>query len=324
MAGRRTNVLWGLLPLIAALALLVNSLGLLPEGLQDLLNRSWPALLVVTGLAFLLRDRVPVSGLLSILVGMALVGGVTFYAYSSRATQQRSDQQFPIEQPIEDDVTLLAVNVNTLSTDVEIRAGTDPQMLTGEFIGSTESEIRMDFENRGDGTAEFTLTESQSNQFPMLEAVGRGTLRLTLPPEVAVALAFTGQDAQATFNLNDVSLERLSFTLQEGDALVTFPDYAPRSPNAQDEPGELAVLNGSIIVFVPGNVAARLELNRGGNNIRPEFDDAYILIDDGADGTLEKRNIEEDDIPLFYEITAPRGQIELQVISTDADENENG
>lgn len=299
--------------LAVALIFFVITLDLLPNGLEDLMTRAWPAILIILGLSFLLRGRVAISGLISIVVSLGLVAGVALVAYSSRATQFRDDQQLTISQPIEDDITLLAVNVDTLSTDVEILAGTQNDVITGEFVGSAESDIILTYEAFADGRAEFTLLEQQSGQFPMLEAVGRGTLRLELPPQIGLAIAFTGQEAETTFNLNDTELERLSFTLESGDVLVTLPDHEPRSPNAQDDPGELVVENGDIVIIVPEGVAARLELNRGGNNIRPIFDERYILIDDGADGTIEKRDVDEGDVPLFYEITAPGGQITLQV-----------
>ncbi|GAB4523549.1 MAG: hypothetical protein OHK0046_37360 [Anaerolineae bacterium] len=306
-------MLWGVLLMAVAALMLLR--GTLPDGLGDIATRAWPALLVMIGLAFLLRGRVPLSDSLALVLSVALVGGVAFAAYSTRAAQQRDDQQLTISQEIDNAVTLLAVNVNTLNTDVEIISTPEDAIIGGQFVGSTESDIQIDYIERDDGGAEFTLTETQSEQFPMLDAVGRGTLRLELPRDVAVVIAFRGEDGDATLNLSDLNVERLGFTLASGDALITFPEYEPRSPNALEEPGQLVVENGDIVLFVPETAAARLELNRG--STRPEFDDSYVLIDDGADGTLEKRTINDDDIPLYYEVTAPRGVIELQVRASE-------
>lgn len=315
-AKRRKNLLFGLLPVVVAVVLLLGQLQTLPDGLQDLIIRAWPALLVTVGLALLLRGRGFLGQFAAVVVSVVLVVGIAVTAYSSRVTQERDDQQLTIEQEIDEDVLLLAVNISTLNTDVEvIRAAQGAEdRITGEFIGSTESLITLDYDDISQETiATFTLEETQADQFPLLEAVGRGTLRLELPPDVPLVLAFVGDDGDVTFNMNALELERLNIDLQSGNALVTLPAYEPLSPGVQGRPGELSVRNGDITIIVPSEVAARLELNRGGNDIRPEFPQSYILIDDGADGTLEKRNIEDDDIVLDYEVTAPGGTIELAV-----------
>jgi hypothetical protein len=286
-----------------------------PAGVSDILARALPALLILAGLSLLLPGRIPLGNLVALILTVALVGGVTMVAYSSRETQQREDQQLPIEQAIDSSVTLLAVNVSTLDADVEIfRSENAEKIIAGEFVGSTESHISITYNEQGDGSAEFTLNEEKSADFPLLEAVGRGRLRLEIPADVGVALAFAGENGNVTLNMSDLSLERLNIELDSGNAVVTLPEYQPLSPNAAERPGQLIVNNGTITLFVPATVSATLELNRGGNNIRPEFDPSYILIDDGADGTLEKREVGEDEIQLFYEITAPRGLITLQSV----------
>ncbi len=307
----RRNLLWGIVPVLVAAFWLLR--GGLPPGLEDLVTRAWPALLVLAGLSLLLRGRVPLADLAAVALSVGLVAGLAFTAYSSRASQQRDDQQLPIQQDISAGITLLAVNVTTLNTQVEVIGTGADGVISGQFTGSSQHTLTLDFVEREDGIAEFTVTESDSGQFPLLEAVGRGTLRLELPPDVALVVAFNGREGNATFNLNTLALERLSIDLQRGDALITLPAYAPVSPNPQESPGQFIVREGNITVFLPENVAARLELNRAGNNIRPQFDERYILIDDGADGTLEKRNAGDDDIPLYYEITAPRGVIGLEI-----------
>jgi hypothetical protein len=315
---RRTSVLWGVILAAMALVLLLRALEVFPAGMQDILARSWPVLLVLAGLALLLPGRVPLGGLAALALSVALVGGVVTVAYSTRAGQFRDDQQQPLSQPVGAAITLVAVNIDLLATDIELqRAAGDGREIGGQFTGSLGSEIVIEYEERADGIGEFTLREEQPDQFPGLEAVGRGRLLLELPADVAVALALRGEDGTATFNMSDLRLERFSAELERGDVLITLPEYQPLSPTAIDEPGQIATREGNVTLFVPRRLAARLELNRGGNDIRPLFDPSYILIDDGADGTLEKRAIGADDIEVYYEITAPRGQIRLEV-SPDA------
>lgn len=312
---QRRNLLFGVIPVVVAGFLLLQAVDYIPSGINDLITRAWPVLLVLLGLSWLLRDRGAIGSLLAVILSAVLVGGVTFAAYSSRATQPRTDQQQPVAQDISGRITLLAVNVEVRDTDIEI-ISRDDNRITGEFVGSTSSEIGVEYVEQEDGTAEFRLVEHKPEQFPLLEAVGRGTLRLELPADLATAVAIAADNSSATLNLSDLALERLNLAVQSGDVLVTLPDYSPRSPSAAEQPGTLASNNGDITIFVPPTVSARLELNRGGNDTRPQFDASYILIDDGADGTLEKRNFLDTDTPLYYEVTAPRGIIRLEISST--------
>ena len=52
---RRTNLLWGVVLFAASLTLLLHALGQIPVGIYDIINRSWPALLVLAGLSIVLR-----------------------------------------------------------------------------------------------------------------------------------------------------------------------------------------------------------------------------------------------------------------------------
>lgn len=55
---RRTNLLFGMVVLAAAIIFLLRALDVFPPGIADLINRSWPVLLVLFGFGIFLRDRV--------------------------------------------------------------------------------------------------------------------------------------------------------------------------------------------------------------------------------------------------------------------------
>lgn len=309
---RRMGVLVGLAAVLVAAALLLRALGTIPAGLDDVLGRAWPGLLILLGLGLLLPERLPLASVIVLGVSGALIAGVAFVAYTSRASQTRDDQRVPIDQAIGPDITLLVINVRVLDTDIDVLSS-GGRRIGGEFAGGYASQIDLSYSEADDARAEFTLAEVKPDQLPRLEAVGRGTLRLEVPEDVAVALVIDGQDGMATLNLSTLALERLVMSLNRGDALVNLPAYQPLAANAPDQPGLLTVRDGNLTVIVPPAVAMRMELDRGGNNIRPQFDDSYILIDDGADGTLEKRAAGPGDVELNYEVTVPRGQIRLQI-----------
>lgn len=308
---RRTNLLWGVLLLAVALVLLLDALEVIPPGIHDILWRAVPALLLLAGLSVFLRDRVPYGSLAALVVSAALVGLVTAAAFSSRAARPGTGYRESVNQEVGADITLLEVSVETLSSDVEVlRILGDSRTITGEFVGSPESIVTVEYDEASDGRAFFRVVETRANQFPLLEAVGRGTLRLELPADLPLDMAFRGLDGQATFNMNQLALERLNLTLEKGDALVTLPQYNPLSPNVAEQPGRLIAREGSITVFVPAGAAARFELDRGPANLRPQFPDSLYFYLDGD--ILQARTYDSAEIKLHYRLIVPNGQIRVE------------
>jgi hypothetical protein len=77
-----------------------------------------------------------------IALGLAafLTVNVALIAYSTRAGQLRDDNRIPISQTVDDDVTLLRVELELLSTDVSVLLA-DARTVSGAFVGSTESVL---------------------------------------------------------------------------------------------------------------------------------------------------------------------------------------
>ncbi len=309
-ARRRTNLLWGLALLAAAAVAMARALGVLPEPIYDLLARTWPALLVLAGLSIVLRPRVIFGSGVALLITLVLVGGVAALAFSTRATQIREDYREPVEQTVSGNVTLLRVRIRTLATDIELlrRVGAE-RVISGEFVGSAESRVEIIY-NEGAVDADFSLMEEQANPLPMLENIGRGTLRLEFPAELPLDIELVGLNGSATLNMSGLAVERMNLDLQTGNALVTLPVYDPLGSGPDDPLGTLAVRDGDITLFIDPQIAARLELNRGGSGIDPLFDPIvynYLVGD-----VLEARSIATAEIIVRYAVTALRGQITVR------------
>ena len=308
---RRTNLLWGVVLLALALVLLLQALELIPAGIYDLLVRAWPALLVLAGLSIFLRPRVTFGSGLALIASVALVAGVSVVAFSARATEQRSEYIEPVNQPIAANISLLRLRGTTRNTDIEIiPALSQERVVTGEFTGSTESNLQVVYLEEG-ASATLSLIEEQASQFPLLENVGRGTLRLEVPPGIPLDIELNSESGDVLLNTSTLAVERMNLNLQQGDALVTLPVYQPLLSEADDNLGTLAAQNGAMTVFIPPEVAARLELNRGGSGIEPVYDAGVynFLVGD----VLEARNIESAAIRVRYSVTAPRGPIRVEV-----------
>ncbi len=305
---RRTSLLWGAIALLAAAAALANAMGVLPAGSWDLIVRAAPALLILAGLSQLLRGRVPASGLISLIVTLAVVAGVAFTAFSGRAAQQRTDREIAIAQPIDPAITRLVLDLSTLRTGVDLAPGAArADGVTGVFRGSSASEILTDYQTAADGTATLTIRE-RGPVFPRLEELGRGTLELRLPPGLPIDLRFSGGEGDAALSLDGLDLQTLNADLASGALAVTLPDTAP--PPGAAPTGTLTARDGGLTIFIPTSVAARLELNRSGSGIDPQYDPTrynYLVGD-----VLEARAIDSAATVIRYVLTAPRGQIRVE------------
>jgi hypothetical protein len=307
----RSRINWGALVLLAiAAVVLLAALNVLPVGILDILQRSWGALLILVGLIILLRKRVSFGGLAAVVITVILVAGVAAVSYSTRAGQQRDDQVLTIAETLDSGVSLLQVDVTALTTDIEIGLSETERTISGEFVGSDQSQLTNEYVEDGRGLGAYTFAEVKPNELTPLSDVGRGTLRLLLPPAIPIDIVVRGQSGAVTLNLSGTSLERLNLDLGSGDALITMPEYEPRSPTVQDQPGTLTVSNGGITLVVPESVAGRFQLDRGSSGIAPQFDETIYNYIGGV--LLENRQFNSADQIIEYVIVAPRGLIRVE------------
>ncbi len=308
---RRTNFIWGLVLLALALAVVLHAIQVIPNGIYDLIGRAWPALLVLAGLSIFLRPRITLGSAIALILSAVLVAVVVPLAFSTRAEQQREDYRETLQQTISPSVTLLRLRLTTLTTNLELlpTLNTDRSVI-GEFVGSTESSVNITYNEEGT-SATLSVDEKLASQFPLLENVGRGALRLELPPDLPLDIELLGSNGTIRLNMIGLSVERLNLDLQQGNAIVTLPAYKPLGSQPTESLGTLAVRNGDITLFIPQEVAARLELNRSGSGIDPVYDaNVYnYLVGD----VLEAKSIQTADVVVRYTITAPHGRIRVEV-----------
>lgn len=310
----RRNLPWGFVVLAVALAWLLGELGVLPTGIYDLLWRSWPALLLFAGLTLLLQKRIAFGGTLAIIVCAALVGGLAAFTYNERIDQQRRDYRYAYDEALAPDTLLLQVNLETLGTDVTvISAPADAENIRAVFEGSTASTIvQADTpDNVQNGIATLTLRETRSDPFPALDEIGRGTLRVELPQNIALAVSFSGQSGAASFDMDELNLERLNLTLISGDALVTLPAYQPLSQSVQENPGQLRVLDGDLRLVVPTAADGQFVIDQRSNQ-RPEIDDLVFFLEDAVNRwILQPRNPGFEAPQFTYIVDVPQGRLRV-------------
>lgn len=339
MTGRGQNIAFGLVVLFVPVAFLLRDFDLLQAGVIDILLRSLPAVLIFFGLMGLLRYRVRYGSWIALLISVGLVAGLVNYAISSRVGVVSDDNQIVLTLPNEADhdqiaisnnVTTLLIDVRVLDTDVRVSVGEpDSRVIAGEFTGSNNSDLVRAYSEDGD-IASLQLTQTEVSAFPPLQDIGRATLNLQLPPDVALGLTFNGQAARtASFDMGEINLERLTITLNEGDVFVRLPDYQPLSPTViADGNGVWTVLNGDLRVAVPDELGVRFSQTRASNQEPSNFDElVYQLLLEGSDYVLTTRQFDNRDAQVSYRFQISGGMLTVEDVNspagTDAETNDD-
>jgi len=284
-----------------------------PAGIIDLIMRALPVLLIFVGLAFFLRGRVPVGNLASLIISVGLVVGVATIDYNNQSAQVSTDQNLSLSYPIEEDVTLFVVNVSATTTEITINTIPQATVVTGTFIGSRQSIISQTKNVSEQGVGEMTITETKSDEFPRLDDIGRGTLDLTLPANIPLVLNIVNQSGDVTLSLGDVQLERLTVTINQGDAVVSLPNHDPLSLESEERPSEFIISGGDLTILIPTDVDARLIYDV---QTIAETPASYTEFREGATRIL-RPNPDEFDNPsaprLFYDVRVPSGALRVQL-----------
>lgn len=310
----RNNPILGLVAVMISGFFVVGALGTVPSGIIDTINRALPAVLIFLGLSIILKERIPLGSVIALVISVILPFVVATVAFSSRVGQVLDDNTVLIEQPIETDASQLTLDLSALNTNVEIRAGTEDNLVIAEFVGSSESNLESAFAVDEQGFAILVLDEVQASTFSSLTAVGSGTIDVQLPVGLPVFIKLDVVDGDVTLNLRDLDLESIeTLSIDNGNALITLPAYQPLSPSAEDS-GILSIFNGNFILRVPQNLGAELFLNQA-TNTRPTFDDLlYLLEDRGSEWRLSPRNFDSQIIKTSYIISAPSGNVTVEVL----------
>lgn len=304
--GRGQNISFGLVALAIPIVFLLREYEILQTGAIDILVRAAPAVLVFLGLSIALRYRVRFGSWIALLLSIALVAGLASFAFSSRvdviSTDNRIETTIPNDDEhdlsaISDNITTLLLTVSSRDTDVTITVSDIPGVIQAQFVGSNNSRLDIAYNEDG-GIASATIIERQETEFPLLEDIGRGNLLVQIPPDIAVGLLFSGGRSEiVNLDMAELNLERLTFSLEEGDVTVRLPLYQPLSPSVVDSNGEWTVQDGNLRVIAPTDLGLRFAFSRANNAEPGNFEELmYQLLLEGSDYLLASRqydNLEE-------------------------------
>ncbi len=273
---------WPLLLIVTGLVILLLALDIFPAPIADLIERAWPALLVIVGIAVGLDQISPLrrwAPLVAVIVVIVLLAGMIFVSYTTRAAAERTDNVVSFSEVLDPGVDRLRVVIDGLENTVEVSptVGSDEFRIDAAFTGSTESEVAMDYEVI-EGVATFTLRETRSNLIPMLEAMGRGRVNVELPPGLPAELDFSNASGTVSLNLLGLQVVRLNVDMARGDLLLSLPNVG------LERRGEV-VVGGDVTVFVPSDLG--LQVSTGGK--LPQFAEGNYLLDPSVNAYLSRR-----------------------------------
>lgn len=313
VTGRTQNIALGLVAVAVPIVALLQHYDVLQAGAIDILLRSAPAVLVFLGLMIALRYRVRFGSWIALIVSVALVAGLVSFAFSSRVDVVSTDNELVTLIPNDDDhdlsaisdnITTLGLTVNTDDTDVTITVNEQARVIESNFVGSNNSEIIITYSEEGD-VASAQIIERQANDFPLLQDIGRGELVVEIPTDIAVFLTFNGGRSElVSLDMGELNLERLSFTVADGDVLVRLPVYQPLSPSVVDSNGTWDVQAGDLRVITSPELGTRFAFERATNAEPSGFDNLnYQLLLEGSDYILATRQYDNLDAQMQFRVS---------------------
>lgn len=297
MIVARRNFLWPLLILALGVVWLFVITDAVPDAFADLLQRAWPALLVLIGLEALLgrrqlaigARRLPASALIVLVVVVAL-GVIVALAYQKQADSVRAENVQTFEQPLGEDIRALEVTAQLERTAITVGPGeAGVQTIAARYAGSRGHTVTMEWAAQAQ-TGTLAVVETNGGSIPRLEDYGRATFELSLPDKTPIALLRVESEAgDAELDLRALQIQRLESALSDGSLVVTLPSGEALN-------GRLEVRGGNLELRVPAGIPMTVSLAEGSGEPSYIYDDLrYDLL---RDGTLKLENATEFQIGL--------------------------
>jgi hypothetical protein len=297
MIAARRSFLWPLLILALGVVWLFVTTDAVPDAFADLLQRAWPALLVLIGLEALLgrrqlaigARRLPASALIVLVVVVAL-GVIVALAYQKQADSVRAENVQTFEQPLGEDIRALEVTAQLERTAITVGPGeAGVQTIAARYAGSRGHTVTMEWGAEAQ-TGTLAVVETNGGSIPRLEDYGRATFELSLPDKTPITLLRVESEAgDAELDLRALQIQRLESALSDGSLVVTLPSGEALN-------GRLEVRGGNLELRVPAGIPMTVSLAEGSGEPSYIYDDLrYDLL---RDGTLKLENATEFQIGL--------------------------
>ena len=236
---------------------LLSNLGVVVIGSWLMLLQFWPILLIAFGLDLIIGSRSATSAILGVLVGIALLGAVVWFAFISpgglRPTLQQENLSQPLLEAKEAEVAITA-SVGNLS----LTGGAENGLLLEGAVSRPKNE-QIDSKYTLTGTKGRLRIESKGNLnyfYPTANPVWDILLNSQTDIDLQTALIAGEQD----LDLTALNVQSLKSETVFGKTTLTLPD--------QDLSGlDVSVTIGQLVIIVPPQTGLNITLDTGITNI---------------------------------------------------------
>lgn len=232
---------------------LLASLGYLSVNIWDLLLRFWPVFLIALGIDILLGNRrEPWARALAVIISLALLAGVIWFAGTNFVAPGGGLQNSTINQPL-DDATSAHYDLAMAAGLFEISRGAPAgQLVSGEVRSVGNSGVRESITNEN-GRVIYMLRDDS-----VTVNIGSGNNNrywtLQLSEEIPASLDVTLAAGQMRLQLAGLDLNELDATLATGQMQVELPQQGEYSV-------DLTTVIGETVIRIPADTAAEIQVD---------------------------------------------------------------
>jgi hypothetical protein len=233
---------------------LLDNLGLISLSVWEVLLRTWPVILIASGVDLLIVRRTAEATLLTLgLLVVILVGGV--WAFGVLGFGQAAPRVEAIEQPL-GSATRMEIRLEPAVAMLRITDLSEKdQLLSGRFGLSRGQELGREFSQQG-SLASLAIKSGSGWFWPSPsfedEGVGQNEWRMKLNPDYPLTLTIEGGAGWHELHLSEMDLEELELDLGVGEVELELPQGGSFKVN-------LSVAVGYIHIIVPRNLALRVQ-----------------------------------------------------------------
>ncbi len=251
---RRDGFVGPLVSIGIGVVFLLGNFGYLQTSAWRLLLQLWPVLLIAWGLDLLVGRRGMVSAAVGVLIGLALLGGIVWFAVVNPSLRAAVSTE-GFEQPL-GDVDKGDVRIETIFTDLSVDGGAAVgNLVDGEVSAMRNNGFDMEYRTRED-TGIFVLRPQRRVNVVFLGDPGRNPWQVNLSDEIPLELESQVIMGSQEVDLDGLQIDRLDVETVMGSTVLALGDQA-------EYKGDVSTVMGEVVIVVPAGVEVVIETDLG-------------------------------------------------------------
>ena len=269
---KRISVIGPLILITIGVLFLLANVGMLPLSFFEIAARFWPLIFVLIGLEIIIGQRSAAGALLVIVLWIALIGGLLYWAAMSGGFPTLAGTTEEFAQPL-GDLKSATIDLNAGVANIQVKAlGVDSSNLASGTLRHNEGTRLAKSFNVAGTEGRLSLKEEGSIFFPSGQSFSQWSLGLN--PAIPIALRFNGGVSSTSLDLSALNIPSLEIDGGVSSVDVITPKAGVTSMRVK---GGL----GSLTITIPEGVGARIRQDGGLGSINisqarfPKAGDVY-------------------------------------------------